>query len=94
MKQYAGTLNSADKALLFLDVEAFTLKGKTIPEIILVEEAFQCPGMEIILSKELLVERILAVSNRPVVIMMMSSGTWGGVKLEELPALAGEQLDT
>ncbi len=94
MKQYAGTLNSADKALLFLDVEAFTLKGKTIPEIILVEKAFQCPGMEIILSKGLLVERILAVSDRPVVIMMMSSGNWGGVKLEDLPALAGEQLDT
>lgn len=87
MKQYSGSLDSANQVILFLDKVAFELKRKSIPEENVINEAFQFQGLTITTEVEALQSAIKAVKSRPLVVLMMSSGNWGGLKLEELSAL-------
>jgi UDP-N-acetylmuramate: L-alanyl-gamma-D-glutamyl-meso-diaminopimelate ligase len=88
MKNYAGSLNEADTAVVFMDKQAFELKQKEMPEEQLVQEAFNCPGLEIVRNPNELLKLIQAKIKKPAVILMMSSGSWGGMDLNTI----GESL--
>ena len=89
MKNYAGSLNEADTAVVFMDKQAFELKQKEMPEEQLVQEAFNCPGLEIVRNPNELLKLIQAKIKKPAVILMMSSGSWGGMDLNTI----GESLN-
>lgn len=84
MKNYQGSLNEADKAIVFLDQYAFELKQKEVPEDQLIQEAFQCPNLIIVKHPDDLVQALLSIKVKPMVLLMMSSGNWGGLDLQKL----------
>ena len=90
LKQYRRTLAGADRAFLFIDPEA--LARKQLPEISETEirQFFGRPSLELLHSPEELYQKLPLQPEKPTVVVMMSSGNFGGFSfrhmLEELRA--------
>ena len=84
IEQYKDTLEAADEALVFYDPEALKIKNRAPIDADTIKRAFNHFSMKVISKTSILTEELLAqdFSNR--VIVMMSSGNFGGIDWEEL----------
>jgi len=83
LPQYAATMNAADRAFVFFSEH--TLEMKRLPKITKEEvaTAFQHPNIQVFTETEKLQEILLAMQWSNKNLLMMSSGTFGGVKYQE-----------
>ncbi|MEL6720887.1 MAG: Mur ligase family protein, partial [Bacteroidota bacterium] len=86
LPQYAQTMDAADHALVFFSEH--TLEMKRLPKITKQEvaEAFQHPNIQVFTETEKLQDVLLAMQWTNKNLLMMSSGTFGGIKYEEFAA--------
>ncbi|GAB4239450.1 MAG: Mur ligase family protein [Acidobacteriota bacterium] len=90
LSQYAGTLDAADRAGVFVDPEAARRKGFAVPSAGRLREAFGRPDLEALVSPGD-VTLFLTSAPPPATFLLMSSGHLGGLDLEELTRrLAGK----
>jgi UDP-N-acetylmuramate: L-alanyl-gamma-D-glutamyl-meso-diaminopimelate ligase len=81
--QYAGALDEADVALVYFNPHA--VKLKRLPEISpdQIREGFANPGLEVFNESAKLKTRLFAESAEKSVFLMMSSGNYDGIDLNE-----------
>ncbi|MFN8293231.1 MAG: Mur ligase family protein [Chitinophagales bacterium] len=85
LPQYKGALDAADTAIVFLDEHAFKLKNMTLLEGAKVKAGFQNSSIEILHTKEALLERLQAQQqSQHTCFLLMSSGTFGGMDLNRI----------
>ena len=84
LKEYNGAMNQADESIVFFDPHAIALKKLPPITAEMIKDAFQCPGMEVYSDSEKLNERLLNPENGKVVYLLMSSGNFGGINIDEL----------
>ncbi len=84
LRNYRGTLDRADTAIVYFNPHALQLKR--LPEITAkqVMEGFMKPGMEVFTSSMMMVECLLQEKDPGSVLLMMSSGNYDGVDLKKL----------
>lgn len=84
IQQYAGTMDAADKAVLYYDRRAVEMKRATVmsPEQLL--DAFGRTDMEIVGDPIALMGQVRAVDNDKGVLLLMTSGTMGGTDLNDI----------
>ncbi len=83
LDQYKGTMDKADKAIVFF--EEHTLKLKRLPyiSVIEVEDAFQKNDLEVIQQSELLKEKLNGIDWNGKILLLMTSGSFGGWDVKE-----------
>ncbi|MEM8763057.1 MAG: Mur ligase family protein [Bacteroidota bacterium] len=88
LKEYEGSLDAVDEALVFYSPEALQIKGlpAVAPEDIQV--AISHPNIQVFTTPESLHEALFALAFENSVLLMMSSGNYGGLDLNAL----GEKL--
>ncbi len=81
---YGGTMDPVDRPIVFYDPA--TLEQKRLPPITpeRIKAAFQHPMLEIYTKKDALKERLLEMDWKESDLLMMSSGNFRGLDLEEL----------
>lgn len=82
LKEYAGCMDHADVAIVFFNPEA--IAHKKLPPISskMVYEAFGRSDLEVFDNRELLESKLLAIKEKEVVFVMMSSGNFNGIDLK------------
>jgi UDP-N-acetylmuramate: L-alanyl-gamma-D-glutamyl-meso-diaminopimelate ligase len=78
LPQYAHTLDPADMAIVFLDEEAFRIKGQTILSAEKVMHDLGRPDLRIVYDKNSLEELLRHEPGENVTFVFMSSGNFGG----------------
>ena len=83
--QYRDAMNEVDHAVVYFDPEV--VKHKRLPEldVAFVREAFGRDTLEVITDKAMLAGRLEAVPSHNHVLLMMSSGRFGGVEFSPAP---------
>ena len=83
--QYMDAMNEVDHAVVYFDPEV--VKHKRLPELdaAFVREAFGRDTLEVITDKTMLHRRLEAVPSQNHVLLMMSSGRFGGVEFSPAP---------
>ena len=83
--QYRDAMNEVDHAVVYFDPEV--VKHKRLPEldVAFVREAFGRETLEVITDKASLTRRLEAVPTHNHVLLMMSSGRFGGVEFSPAP---------
>ncbi len=84
IEHYAHSLIFADVKILFLDEEALKIKNKQDLDEIWLKEQFADDTILVFKDTGKLREKILLESTTNCVILLMSSGDFGGMKIEEL----------
>jgi len=84
LPQYAHTMDEADLAIVFINEHAVKLKRMTKPEKKNILEAFQNKSIQVIYSTEELVNKIKSVVKDNTILLMMSSGNFGGINISEI----------
>jgi UDP-N-acetylmuramate: L-alanyl-gamma-D-glutamyl-meso-diaminopimelate ligase len=84
LPEYKGTLDLADQAFVFLDEHAFALKKMQMLSSEKVKNGFQNQAIEILHNKEDLMGKIKQMPQQEVCFLMMSSGNFGGLNLNEI----------
>jgi len=82
--QYSGTLDNADKAVVFYNREV--LEHKKMPEISedFVKLSFNNDRIEVITEKDLLYIFLKSIKFENIVLLLMSSGNFAGIDMKEL----------
>jgi UDP-N-acetylmuramate: L-alanyl-gamma-D-glutamyl-meso-diaminopimelate ligase len=84
LPEYARTMNCADLPVVFFDPHA--LAHKKLPP--LSEEqiytAFHCPNLEVLSNTNSLINNLLHKHENKTVFLLMSSGNFGGVDIQEI----------
>ncbi len=81
---YCESLAAADTALVFYDPEALKIKNRTPIEPERIQEAFQQPELQVFTKSALLFEALHNLDYSNTVLLMMSSGNFGGLDWELL----------
>lgn len=81
LPEYRSTLDAADVPLVFLDAHAFSLKKMELLDDKKVIAGFQNNTIKIIHSKEELLKKLCAVLQENVCLLLMSSGSFGGINI-------------
>lgn len=84
LPEYKGTLDFADHAIVFLDEHAFALKKMPMLSPEKVKNGFQNQSIKILHNKENLIETLKQFPQQEVCFLMMSSGNFGGLDLNEV----------
>ncbi|MBQ9509888.1 MAG: peptidoglycan synthetase [Bacteroidales bacterium] len=84
LKEYKGAMNQADESIVFFDPHAIALKKLPPITAEMIKDAFQCPGMEVFSDSGQLRNRLLNPEEGKTVYLMMSSGNFGGINIDEL----------
>ena len=84
IKGYAGTLSPADTAIVYLDKEVLKSKSNIQISEQDIKDAFADNKVILLEEPEALKEAVLSQLNPANVILLMSSGNLGGIKIEEL----------
>lgn len=82
LKEYKGSMQAADKAIVYFSHHAIELKGLPPISNTTVKNHFDTDGLEVIDNKELLqtkVKALLSSTNEPTCLLLMSSGTFDGI---------------
>ncbi|HKL35850.1 MAG TPA: Mur ligase family protein, partial [Salegentibacter sp.] len=87
IQQYKNTLNEADEAIVFYSPEAIAQKQMDPISAEEIKAAFNEPGMEIISETSALKDLLDSKNLNDSVLLLMSSGTFGNLNLEEVKAL-------
>ncbi len=84
LPEYAGAMNSADEAIVYLDAHTFKLKNMQMLTDEKVKEAFANESIQVLRSADALEHQLLETEWNNAVILLMSSGNFGGMKPDEL----------
>ncbi len=87
LKEYEGSLSEADEALVYLNPEALKKKGAGIDEE-MIYRSFGCPGLTVSQDISEIQEAVKNKINKNSVILLMSSGHWGGKDWSDLATFA------
>ena len=83
--QYKDAMNAVDHAIVYFDPDV--VRHKQLPELSasFVKEAFGRNTLEVITDKEALAQRLANIPTENHVLLMMSSGRFGGVEFSPAP---------
>ena len=84
LDQYAGSLDSADHALVFFSPHAIQMKKLPDLDPEIVRQAFRKEGLEVFTSTAMLSSRLEILGQGEACFLFMSSGNFGGLNLNEL----------
>lgn len=87
LKEYKNSLGPADEALVFYSPDAVAIKKLEAVSIDQIKEAFNKEGLKVFTTSEGFKEELKSLSLENSVLLMMSSGNYGGLDLEELKSL-------
>lgn len=81
LKEYAHSMDAADKAIVYFSHHALELKGLPALETVNVQRYFERADLEVIDEKAALEKRVALLLNveKPVCLLLMSSGTFDGI---------------
>lgn len=82
--EYYGTLNKADKAIVYYDPEVIKNKGLEQLNVIYIKKSFNIKNMKVFTIPEELEQQIKTISLNNTVLLFMSSGNFGGINLKQL----------
>ncbi|HPW87072.1 MAG TPA: Mur ligase family protein, partial [Chitinophagales bacterium] len=84
IEQYAHSLDAADHRFLFLDAEALKIKNKQDLDAEWLKQQFADDSIQVFKDTASLQAAIKAVTSRDCVILLMSSGNFGGLSVASL----------
>ena len=84
LNQYRGALDAADRAVVFFSPDAVAIKGLTPLEARQISDAFAREDLIIFTQPAALKEFLEDLNLEDTVLLMMSSGNYGGLSLEKL----------
>ncbi len=84
LKEYKGAMNQADESIVFFDPHAIALKKLPPITAEMITDAFQCPGLEVFNDSKQLYNRILQKKEGKSVFLLMSSGNFGGINIDDI----------
>jgi len=87
LKEYAGAMDHADEAIVFIDLKSFEQKRMEPFTEGDVQQAFSNPGLKFFNDAAQLKTYLLSLNYRNANLLMMSSGNYAGF---DLPELAGQ----
>ncbi|MCG9970124.1 UDP-N-acetylmuramate--L-alanine ligase [Christiangramia crocea] len=87
LKEYKDSLEPADEALVFYSPEAIAVKKLEPVSIGQISKAFNKEGLKVFTTSESFKEELNNLSLKDSVLLMMSSGNYGGLDPEELKSL-------
>ncbi|MCM8567790.1 Mur ligase family protein [Gramella jeungdoensis] len=87
LKEYRNSLEPADEALVFYSPDAMALKKLEPVSIEQIRTAFNKHGLKVFTTSESFKEELQKLSLKDSVLLMMSSGNYGGLDMDELKAL-------
>ena len=89
---YKNSLDVADSALVYIDPDTVAAKGKSLFDQDEIRAAFQSEEIQLITSSDKLLTQIRAALHprKHNVVILMSSGSFGGILAEVLQALEGK----
>ena len=82
--QYANSLSVADRAVVFYDHHAVELKKLDLMHPEVIRKAFAQPDLEVVSEPDALLNLLQSRIEFPVVIALMSSGSFRGLRMDEL----------
>ena len=82
--QYAKSLDTADEILIFYDPEALRIKNRVAIPPETIEQAFEHSSLQVFTQALLLQNNLFERSFTNEVLVMMSSGNFGGMDWEKL----------
>ena len=85
--EYAGALDPADLAIVYYTPQAVALKGLEVLSEAQIEAAFKRDDLVIFTDPIALSDFLLGLNQKPLALLMMSSGNYGGLDLSALNAL-------
>ena len=85
--EYAGALDPADLAIVYYTPQAVALKGLEVLSEAQIEAAFKRDDLVIFTDPIALSDFLLGLNQKPLALLMMSSGNYGGLDLSSLKAL-------
>lgn len=84
LQQYKNSLNSADTAIVLYDREALKIKGKSDISEQEIKTAFDCSSLLVFTNSTDFQEFIYSKNYQNEVLLLMSSGNYGGIDFEKL----------
>jgi len=84
LSQYAGTMDEADEAIVFIDKKTFEQKKMEPYPAEVVKDAFAKNNLTFFNDPQLLAEQLESTKLHNANLLMMSSGNFGGIDLMEL----------
>jgi len=84
LPEYAGTMDLADEALVFYSPDAVAHKKLPKLSVEQIVNGFCCKNLEVFNDTKLLQNRLLQKNSQKKVLLLMSSGNFGGLNIEEL----------
>ena len=87
INQYKKTLSLADKAIIFYDPEALKIKNRSPISTEIIQAAFDHDFLKVITKTSSLEEYLFSQKYDNKILVMMSSGDFGGLDWDELEAL-------
>jgi len=87
IQQYKNTLNGADETIVFYSPEAIAQKQMNPISAEEIRTAFNEPDLEVISETSTLQDMLKSKNLKNTVLLLMSSGTFGNLNLEEVRAL-------
>ncbi|GGE47811.1 UDP-N-acetylmuramate: L-alanyl-gamma-D-glutamyl-meso-diaminopimelate ligase [Pedobacter psychrotolerans] len=87
LKEYAGAMNQADEAIVFIDLKSFEQKRMEPFSEEDVQQAFANPKLKFFNDAAKLKSYLLSLNYKDTNLLMMSSGNYAGFDLPELAAL-------
>jgi len=85
--EYAGALDPADLAIVYYTPQAVALKGLEVLSEAQIAAAFKRDDLVIFTDPIALSDFLLGLNQKPLALLMMSSGNYGGLDLSALNAL-------
>jgi UDP-N-acetylmuramate: L-alanyl-gamma-D-glutamyl-meso-diaminopimelate ligase len=82
--QYEGTMNVADEAIVFFNKDVLIHKKMEDLSEDFISAAFKKEGLKVISNTEKLIQYLTGIKTENTVLLLMSSGNFGGIKLKEL----------
>ncbi|TBW27417.1 UDP-N-acetylmuramate--L-alanine ligase [Gramella sp. KN1008] len=87
LKEYKNSLEPADEALVFYSPDAVAIKKLDPVTIDQIKDAFNKNGLKVFTTSEGFKEELNNLSLEDTVLLLMSSGNYGGLDLEELKSV-------
>ena len=84
IEQYAGTMDEADKAIVFCDEHTLARKGTNSINLFVINNIFNNLELEFFTSSKNLEECLVGLDYDDVVLLLMSSGNFGNLNLLEI----------
>ncbi len=84
LSQYSASMDAADEALVFFNPHALTLKKLPYLDPVVVAKAFDKPGIRVFNDPAILKKVLYGIPPGNVCLLMMSSGNFGGLDINEL----------